>query len=37
MKYFDGIITVEGKEDECFLSSFIKAEYVVLNASFGIT
>ena len=31
MKYFDGIIVVEGKNDACFLSSFIDSEYVVLN------
>lgn len=31
MKYFDGIIVVEGTGDVSFLSSFINAEYVVLN------
>jgi len=31
MKYFSGIILVEGKNDASFLSSFIDSEYVVLN------
>lgn len=31
MKYFDGVIVVEGKGDVSFLSSFINAEYVILN------
>lgn len=31
MKYFDGVIVVEGKNDASYLSSFIGAEYVVLN------
>lgn len=31
MKYFDGVIVVEGKGDVSFLSSFIESEYVVLN------
>lgn len=31
MKYFDGVIVVEGTGDVSFLSSFINAEYVILN------
>ena len=31
MHYFDGIIVVEGKSDEAFLSSFIEALYVTTN------
>lgn len=31
MKYLDGIIVVEGKGDVSYLSSFIGAEYVILN------
>ncbi|HPS18540.1 MAG TPA: DUF4093 domain-containing protein [Bacilli bacterium] len=31
MYYFDGVIVVEGKTDVAFLSSFIKAEYVMTN------
>lgn len=31
MKYFDGVIVVEGKGDVSYLSSFICAEYVILN------
>ena len=31
MKYFEGIIVVEGKSDASYLSSFIDSEYVVLN------
>ncbi len=31
MKFFDGIIVVEGTGDASYLSSFISAEYVVLN------
>ena len=31
MNYFDGVIVVEGTGDSSYLSSFICAEYVVLN------
>jgi len=31
MKYFDGILVVEGNNDASFVSSFIKSEIVVLN------
>ena len=31
MKYFNGVIVVEGTGDSSYLSSFICAEYVVLN------
>ena len=31
MYFFDGIIVVEGKGDVSYLSSFINAEYVILN------
>ena len=32
MKYYlNEIVVVEGKEDSCFLSSFIEAEYVITN------
>lgn len=31
MFYFDGVIVVEGKGDVSYLSSFINAEYVILN------
>lgn len=32
MKYIvDAIVVVEGKGDECFLSSFIDAEYIITN------
>ena len=31
MKYFDGVIVVEGTGDSSYLSSFICAEYVTLN------
>lgn len=31
MLYFDGVIVVEGKGDVSYLSSFIDAEYVILN------
>ncbi len=31
MKYFNGVIVVEGTGDSSYLSSFINAEYVVLN------
>lgn len=31
MYYFDGVIIVEGINDESYLSSFIKSEYIVTN------
>lgn len=31
MRYFNGVIVVEGKGDVSFLSSFIECEYVILN------